>query len=296
MNGWIITILSLALLLVAFISAVGLAWIVYENIRKIRTNRIKKALSNKCRYQCYFLSERELKEDLSATKLAAISYHGYTDSIYEQFYRKLDVERLPINVLVNWTKTIVEDLLSSVSPINHVQDWDSFFESGEYRDYANMSVHPDFVAFEEHELAYLWGAVYYWLRTFVSNFDNEELLGYIERVACKKHFLRPYFYQYKNLAEGRNDSVESYCTPNVPNATKALTAEQTALLWLAIATLIEKDVAKKSLAPTISKITGVGVASIKSKIVGSFKEEDKRAVASLFEDTMPNLAAKIMKM
>ena len=276
--------------------AVPISLAITEMAKKLKYEILKKKLSENHRYNCYFINENDLKRDSNAAKLAAISYHGYTETSYEVFYKKLSTDRIPINMLVNWTKTIVEDLKTAVSPINHVQNWSRYFDSDEYKDYAIGSVHPDYIVFEDYELSYIWGAVYYWLKVFVEDFDNEDLLHYIEKVACKKQFLRPYFYHYKNLADGKNDTLEVYYTSDSPQQRKTLTAEQTALLWLAIAMMTEDNISKKSLAPAISKISGVGLASIKNKIVGSFKEEDKKIVASIFEDSMPNLAAKIKKM
>ena len=296
MTGWFVTLLSIVSFLLALFLGIFIAWFAIEFIKKLRFEKVKKELSGKHRYHCYYFSEKDLKNDSKAKDLASISYHGYTDTTYEVFYKKLTTDRIPINVLVNWTRTIVEDLTNSVSPINHVLNWSNYFNSAEYKDYAVASVHPDFVVFEDYELAYIWGAVYYWLKTFVDGFDNDALLDYIEKIACKKQFLRPYFYHYKNLSEGNDDTIEVYGTPNLTPQKRYLTAEQTALLWLAIATITEGEVAKKNLAPTISKISGVGISSIKNKIVGSFKEDDKKAVASIFEKSMPNLAAKIMKM
>ena len=271
-----------------------MAWLIIGKIKELNFNRIKAKLSQKYKYTCYYLNENDLKKDPNATKLSSVSYHGYVDATYGKFYKNLTVEHLPINVLINWTRTIAEDIINSVSPVNHVASWSDYFHSKEYKGCVQASVHPDLVEFEEHELAYLWGAVYYWLKIII-DYDNEEVLDHIETVAIQKDFLRPYFYHYKRMAIGEDviyDSKSGY--PLSPKG--ELTAEQTALLWLAIATLTEGSVTKKGLAPAISRVTGVGVQSIRCKIVGSFKESDKIVVSSIFKDTMPHLAEKIMKM
>ena len=278
------------------IGAVFFSWFILEILKKRRFNSLKARLTNKHKYQCFYLTENDLKNDPAAIKLSSISYPGYVDATYGRFYKNLTVEHLPINVLVNWTRTIAEDLISSVSPVNHVISWSDYFHSQEYKDYANSSVHPDMVEFEEYELSYLWGAVYYWLKNNVVNYDNEEVFKHIEHVAIKKEFLRPYFYHYKRLANGIDGLPDDRYGPSPMVSNGQLTAEQTALLWLAIAMLTEEKVTKKSLAPAISKVTGVGEQSIRCKIVGSFKEADKVTVASIFKESMPHLAEKIMKM
>lgn len=291
----LVLITDLVFALLSFLSAILLAWFIIGQMKKRNFNKLKTKLSQKYKYNCYYLKEYDLKKDPAAIKLSSISYPGYVDAAYGKFYKNLTVEHLPITVLINWTRTIAEDIISSVSPVNHVASWSDYFHSQEYKYYASSSVHPDLIEFEEHELAYLWGAVYYWLKCVVVDYNNEEVFNHIETVAIRKDFLRPYFYHYKRLATGM-DAISDDKSESVMSPKGELTAEQTALLWLAIATLTEENVTKKSLAPAISRVTGVGVQSLKSKIVGSFKERDKEVVSSIFADTMPHLAEKIMKM
>lgn len=296
MDGKVIYILSIVVTILIFIFAVIASSLVLGFIQKMRLKRVKVKLSNKYRYHCYYLTEDDLGKDPAALKISSISYPGYVDATYGQFYKNLSIEHFPITVLVNWTRTIVEDLTGCVSPINHLKGWSDYFHSQGYKDAANGSIHPDIIDFEEHELAYLWGAVYYWLKCILENYNNEELFNHIEKIAIKKDFLRPYFYHYKCLADGIIYNSDDSNIPPPMSSKGELTAEQTALLWLAIAQLTEENVVKKSLAPAISRVTGVGETSIRTKIVGSFKEEDKIVVASIFKETMPRLADKVMKM
>ena len=296
MDEKVIFFLSIVVTVLVFLFAIIAAWYLLEFIKKMRLKRVKVTLSNIYRYLCLYLTEDDLGKDPAALKLSSISYPGYVDSTYGKFYKNLSVDHFPITVLVNWTRTIVEDLSGSVSPINHLKGWSDYFHSQGYKDIANGSIHPDIIDFEEHELAYLWGAVYYWLKCILVNYNNEELFNHIEKIAIKKDFLRPYFYHYKCLADGIIYNSNDSNIPTPMSNKGELTAEQTALLWLAIAQLTEENVVKKSLAPAISRVTGVGETSIRTKIVGSFKEEDKKVVASIFTNTMPRLAEKIMKM
>ena len=36
---------------------------------------------------------------------------------------------------------------------------------------------PNAIELEDYEVAYLWGGVYYWLKRFVSAYNNEESLA-----------------------------------------------------------------------------------------------------------------------
>lgn len=288
----LVLITDLVFALLSFLSAILLAWFIIGQMKKRNFNKLKTKLSQQYKYNCYYLKENDLKKDPAAIKLSSISYPGYVDAAYGKFYKNLTVEHLPITVLINWTRTIAEDIISSVSPVNHVASWSDYFHSQEYKYYASSSVHPDLIEFEEHELAYLWGAVYYWLKCVVVDYNNEEVFNHIETVAIRKDFLRPYFYHYKRLATGM-DAISDDKSESVMSPKGELTAEQTALLWLAIATLTEENVTKKSLAPAISRVTGVGVQSLKSKIVGSFKERDKEVVSSIFADTLKSATYRV---
>jgi hypothetical protein len=79
-----------------------------------------------------------------------------------------------------------------------------------WNDYLNRSgkslrhsFHPAFLEFKDHELAYLWGAVYYWLKC-LSGYKNTKVFAIIEEMGMHKKYARAYFLYFKQLAE--NDS------------------------------------------------------------------------------------------
>ena len=243
-------------------------------------------------YHNYYLTEKSLKTDKNAQKIASVLHAGYVNSWFDDYYYNLSEEHLPIHVFVNWTRTIVEDLMSSVNPINHVQGWDNYLHN---MDSLKAILQPKSIIFEDYELAYLWGGVYYWLKCFVTNLNNDDLLHQIEKVACRKKYLTPYFLLFKNMADGVENtfSLDFVMTGNPPSE-KHITSEQTALLWLAIAKLSEGDVKnKKKLAPIIHQLTGVGEKSLELKICGIFKDEDKSVLTNIIGEQLPNLADKI---
>lgn len=256
-------------------------------------NPFRKRFRHKFEYHPYYLSERSLKSDKDAKDFAAILHAGYVNSWFDEYYGNLSEERLPLHVFVNWTRTIVEDLMASVNPINHVNSWDSFFRHPEPA--LNKILRQESIIFEDYELAYLWGGVYYWLKCIVPGFENDSLLRQIETVACHKKYLIPYFRLFKNLANGIEEDYSTvFETASNPASERTITSEQTALLWLAIAKQSEGEIRnKKKLAPLIHQLTGVGEKSLELKITGAFKDEDKKALINIVESHLPHLAEKI---
>lgn len=255
--------------------------------------RLKGHFRGEYKYHNFYLTENSLKSDEKARKLASILHDGYVNPWFAEYYCKLSEDRLPLNVFVNWTRSIVDDLLSSVNPINHLYGWNNYLHN---MDSFKILWSPDIIDFEDYEVSYLWGGVYYWLSCLTPDFSNDALLNRIEKVACQKKYLTPYFMLFKNLALGIDFlySINFTKPEEIPTA-KNITSEQTALLWLAIAKQSEGDVKnKKKLAPMIHKLTGVGEKSLEQKLCGVFKDEDKNALANILRDQMPNLANKIL--
>ncbi|MBR2291563.1 MAG: hypothetical protein IJ868_04535 [Prevotella sp.] len=254
---------------------------------------VKQRLTGEFEYHHYYLTENSLKQEKNAREFAAILHTGYVDSWFGDYYCNLSEEHLPLNIFVNWTRTIVEDLLSSVNPINHVCGWDNYLRN---TDSFNPLLRKGDIYFENYEIAYLWGGVYYWLHCLTPGFNNEGLLRQIEEVACRKKYLSPYFLLFKNMANGIEfEHSMTFMPLEKASQTRPITSEQTALLWLAIAKLSEGEVKnKKNLAPVIHNLTGVGEKSLALKIVGAFKDEDKKALTDIVEEQMPNLADKIL--
>jgi hypothetical protein len=243
------------------------------------------------RYISHYFNEKQIKNDKRADKMAKIAYRAYTDFEFDDYQERLDEKRLPLNTLINWARTIAEDLADHPSPVMRVRNWYEYFGSNKYQ-WMSMAL-PYCLDFYTHEMAYLWGAVYYWLVVETEDFNDDCVLRYIEEMACKRKFAGFYFYHFKKMAGG--STVELHARDSQPLHSKtSITAEQTALLWLAIAKLTEGAVKnKKNLAPIIHQLTGVGKSSLEIKICGIFKDEDKEALASIIEEQMPNLAQKV---
>ena len=299
MFDWLLLLNSLLVMIIILVVAAMSAWGAIEFANRLRLERVKRNLSDKLGYHCYYLKEQDIKKDEQAKRLASISHHGYIEKSFEDYYQRLTEEHLPIVVLINWTRTIVEDLQNAVSPISHAQRWNDFFHSKLYRVYTDSSVHPDFVhVLDDHELAYLWGAVYYWLKCLSVGFEDLDLLQAIENLACRKMFLRPYFYHFKNIADGKYE--ESYLMQSdygtEKKAPNSLDTGSTCCLLLGVANLTEEAVNKSALEPVVAKMTGGSEKYIHTIIMGTLKTKHKEDAAQMVESAMPHLAERIRKL
>ncbi len=254
--------------------------------------RFGRRFLGKYKYHKYYLTEQSLRTDEKAKEFASVLHGGYVNMWYDEYYSIVLEERLPLHIFVNWTRSIVEDLMESINPIHNVQGWDNYLHN---IDSLDTILQTECILFEDYELAYLWGGVYYWLKRLTPNFDNERLLLKIEEVACRKKYLTPYFMMFKNMANGIEEDISINFTSSAkPSFEKQITSEQTALLWLAIAKQSEGEIKnKKKLAPVIHQLTGVGEKSLELKICGTFKDEDKNVLTTIVKDQLPHLADKI---
>ncbi len=149
-------------------------------------------------YHCHYTCDKDLMDDTRARWMLSLCHHGYTDSYLARYYKNIDLERIPIRVLISWARTIAEDLVRHPSPILRVDFWNNHLRS---RLYEYTSFHPDMQIFEAHEIAYLWGAVYYWLSFFTEHENMGSLLKHIDEHACPLLFARPYFEYFVKIAK-----------------------------------------------------------------------------------------------
>lgn len=65
----LVLITDLVFALLSFLSAILLAWFIIGQMKKRNFNKLKTKLSQKYKYNCYYLKENDLKKDPAAIKL-----------------------------------------------------------------------------------------------------------------------------------------------------------------------------------------------------------------------------------
>ena len=151
----------------------------------IKVLRVMMSKGSKC--HCYYLSDNDIKCDALAYEVALIAEKGFADSYLGRYYKPLSDEHLPLFVLLNWTRTVAEDICSAPVAVPRLNEWRRFFSSRSYR----WRLKTEYIKLGDHEWAFLWGAVFYWIcRTDCS---KAGIAGYLEQQACPLLFLQRYF-------------------------------------------------------------------------------------------------------
>lgn len=146
-------------------------------------------------YQCFYLTTDDLLKDSTSTRLLLEASKGYDKSSpLNDYYASLNDQRLPLTVFVNWARSIAEDVYCSHIPTVRVIQWSRYFESKNYVWFSRWG--SDFPEYEEHEMAYLWGAVFYWLGVCIGLETTDAVMDAVARQGCKKHFAKPYFMHF----------------------------------------------------------------------------------------------------
>ena len=252
----------------------------YKKINPLRRSKHLKKYSGE-HYTNYYNTNEDIRLDERASKLSEIIHNGYVDGWFDHYYKRLTESHLPIIVLMNWIRTIVEDIEHSISAPAKVEKWNVYFHSDDYNEKTTME---EYIDFDDSELAYLWGAVYYWIKCFHSESENKTLLDTIE-------YVKPFFYHFKKQF-GEITDEEDYHKEQ-----QGFSNGEISTFIFAVATLTEgKTPVKKSLAPVIARISGYGESTIGQKLKGNFNENDKRNVGDVIHVVMPKLAEKVRKL
>lgn len=172
------------------------------------------------RFKFYYTNDKSIKADAQAKKMAEICHHGYADNSYDDIYERLSEFNFPIMILINWARSIVDDLSISSFPVNQVIVWNDYLNNSGKS--LRHSFHPSFIDFKDHELAYLWGAVYYWLKCLLGN-KNTKVFALIEEIGMHKKYAQPYFLYFKQLADNDSQLIDEDETELKARLKEALT-------------------------------------------------------------------------
>ena len=177
--------------MVLFLIAGMLAWLMTDMFHKFSHRRLKRKLSVSG-YQCFYLKHNDMLRDNDALRLLMVARKAYEgDSPLNSYYTSLSEQRLPMTVLANWSRTIAEDVFCAASPEARVVQWSRYMESKVYA--WEMLVHSDFPEYEEHEFSFLWGAVFFWLSVCLGVDVHSPMMEGIVRLGCRKKYTKPFF-------------------------------------------------------------------------------------------------------
>jgi hypothetical protein len=141
-------------------------------------------------------------------RLYHLMRRAYDDNdVLGQQYKSLSRQSMPINVMANWIRSIAEDIYCATVPQTHIEQWSIYFKSNNY--YQGSLLHPDFAEFHEHELAFLWGGVAFWLIECLHMDAANPILQSIEHEGCTKMIGEPYYHFLSDAAMMDTASVRA---------------------------------------------------------------------------------------
>ncbi len=161
-------------------------------------------------YHCFYPNRKAVEKDVKCQKLLQTARAVYTKgSGFNEYCTRISDERLPINVFMNWTRSVAEDIFTAQLPMAKLDQWHHYFKS---RTYHRISFfYSDFPEYEDSEFGCLWGGVYFWLVVSFEKSIRDEVMIRVQHFGCKEKPAIPYFYYF--CSQARNICGAEYHLP-----------------------------------------------------------------------------------
>ena len=180
-------------------------------------SRIKRKLSI-YGYRIYYLDNKDISKDGNCLQILPFLKDLYKrESSFNAYCIRLSEERLPLNVMLNWARSVAEDLFAAPIPSVRLEQWNHYWKS---KKYTRMTFfHADFPKYEEFEMGCLLGTVYLWLIVYFEKDTNDPLMLKIVQLASKNKTAIPYFSHLYNAA--RKLRGDDFCLPNMSDGSES---------------------------------------------------------------------------
>ena len=181
--------LPAALLMILIVAVSSLAAsIILPTFNHLKFSSYKRRMSSM--YKIFYMTDTDVVKDEMSSKMIPIIGRGYGNEM-EKYMSAISEDRLPICIVMNWVRSIAEDISEAPLPVLRIEKWHSLMiKSGKS---ASMFTHIDFIEFEKYEITFIWGCVYRWLEIYSNNLLTKELSNEIIHYAYPKKYLKPYF-------------------------------------------------------------------------------------------------------
>lgn len=189
MNGFFSYGFAAMFVAIAFLTAGFVAWVGMPLLRRMAGRLARKRLNGG--YRCYYLYEDDINRDPFVRAFACTMGQAYVSDELNGYMSRISEDRLPACVLLNWTRSIAESLAVSPLPALCVVRWQRYMK--ETTTSKSVLLTPDFIDLEDYEFAFIWGSVYCYLSLVYKEVCDESIFDEIERIACPKKYVQPYF-------------------------------------------------------------------------------------------------------
>lgn len=142
------------------------------------------------RYNSYYKSDCDILLDKRAKEMLPVIGRGYKQDL-DDYMTRISEDRLPPCVVLNWVRSISEDLSHAALPVVNIKKWHQNILLLSSDD--NVAVKADSIDLTNYEECFIWGCIVRWLDLFEHDILDDDLKSEIFRVACPKRYLKPYY-------------------------------------------------------------------------------------------------------
>ena len=185
MNGYLLYPAAALLM----ISVVVIAGVVASGIislsERLRITRKKKFFVG--RYNSYYKTDDDILCDERAKRMLPVIGRGYKQDL-EDYMSRISEDRLPPCIVMNWVRSISEDLSQAALPVVNIKKWhqNMIILSSE----ESVATRADSIDLMNYEECFIWGCIVRWLDLFEKDILDDELKNEIFHVACPKRYLK----------------------------------------------------------------------------------------------------------
>ena len=155
---------------------------------RLRITRKKKFVAGK--YNSYYKTDKDILCDERAKRMLPVIGRGYKQDL-EDYMTRISEDRLPPCIVMNWVRSVSEDLSQAALPVVNIQKWHQnmiLLSSN-----GSVATKADSIDLTNYEECFIWGCILRWLELFENDILDDDLRNEIYQVACPKRFLKPYY-------------------------------------------------------------------------------------------------------
>lgn len=178
-----------ALLMVFIVFVAGtLAMGIYGFSERLRKKYKRKYVAG--RYNAYYKTDDDILRDERAKRMLPVIGRGYKQDL-ENYMTRISEDRLPPCIVLNWVRSISEDLAQAALPVVNIKKWHQniILLSSD----RSVVAKADSIDLKNYEECFIWGCIVRWLELFENDILDEDLRNEIFHVACPKRYLKPYY-------------------------------------------------------------------------------------------------------
>ena len=188
MEGYFLYPAAALLIISVFVTAGVVAGVIIDFSERLRIIRKKKFVAGK--YNSYYTTDNDILCDERAKRMLPVIGRGYKQDL-EDYMSRISEARLPPCIVLNWVRSVSEDLSQAALPVVNIKKWhqNMILLSSD----KSVATKADSIDLKNYEECFIWGCIVRWLELFENDILDDDLKNEIYHVACPKRYLKPYY-------------------------------------------------------------------------------------------------------